>query len=192
MLAFKMVTLSSLQILKQHLNDFFEGHASEEIQFNRGPMIELAPWFRVIRFAPGPHLDLWSYVSVGASTLLDESNGLEFAIFAEHESPRYAELVTMMAHYHSGNRLGVGHTVPLGEPWFDGSLCNASLISLPYPLGNEFEVCPLKDSHIHILWMVPITESERQFKIKNGLDALEDKFEEAELRYWDFSRQTIV
>lgn len=186
-----MLALSSLYLVRQHLNAFFEGHESVEIQFDQGPMIELAPWFRVVRFSPGPRLGLWSYVSVGGSTLCEGEN-LEFAIFAEQESLRYVELLTMPAHYHSGNRLGVGHTMSLGEPWVEGSLCDALLISLPYPLGPEFEVCPIKDSQSRILWALPITEAERQFKIQYGLDALEDKFDQAELCFWDLARESVV
>lgn len=155
-------------------------------------MMNEAPWFRVLRFSPGPRYNLYAFVSLGASALRDEEGGLEFAIFSEHNSSRFVELVTMTAHYHKSHCLGVGHTVPVGEPWVQGSTCNHYLVSLPYPLGPEFEVCCTKSSHVHMLWLLPITEQERDYKVQHGLEALESLFDEKALEYWDFRRESAV
>jgi hypothetical protein len=187
-----MAALSELHLVKQHLLKFFAGHDWEEFQFSEGPMVEAAPWFRVLRFAPGPRLNLWAYVTLGACALRDDENGLEFSAFVQHESPRFVELLTMTAYYHQGHQLGVGHTVSLGEPWVEGSKCNCSLISLPYPLGPDFEVCNTKKNHIHILWALPITEDERDFKIKNGLEEIESTFDRKALEFWDLKRKSVV
>lgn len=155
-------------------------------------MAKTAPWFRILRFTPGPRSDLWTYVTLGACALRDEEGGLEFAALVQNQSPRFVELLTMTAHYHRANQLGVGHTLPLGEPWVEGSTCNGILISLPYPLGTEFEVCNTKNEHIHNLWTLPITEAERNFKIENGLEEIESIFEQDELEYWDLLRESVI
>ena len=187
-----MVALSELYLVKLHLQAYFLHHQCEELVFDKGPMIEEAPWFRVLRFSPGPMYNLWAHVTLGASALRDEEGGLEFSILTEYESPRFVELLTMSAYYHQNHKLGVGHTVSLGEPWVDGSRCNCYLVSLPYPLGPDFEVCKVNDSHVHALWLLPITEKEREYKISNGADALERIFDQKALKYWDFSRRSVV
>jgi hypothetical protein len=39
---------------------------------------------------------------------------------------------------------------------------------------------------------LPITTDERDFKVTNGLEALERRFEEAALEYWDTQRASVV
>jgi hypothetical protein len=45
------------------------------------------------------------------------------------EDPRAVELLAMTAHYHRGGKLGLGHTLPVGEPWVPGSRCDCLLVS---------------------------------------------------------------
>ncbi|MFI7602077.1 hypothetical protein [Actinoplanes sp. NPDC049681] len=50
----------------------------------------------------------------------------------------------MNAYYRCGparQRLDGGPTVPIGRPWLDGSHCDHYLVSLPYPIGPDFETC---------------------------------------------------
>jgi hypothetical protein len=187
-----MVALSELYLVKQHLQNFFTGHKCDEFQFEDGPMIELAPWFRVLRFPPGPRLNLWTYVTLGASSLRNGDNGLEFSVFVKNESSRFIELLTMISYYHQKHQLGVGHTVGLGEPWIEESKCTCALISLPYPLGPDFEICNTENNHVHVFWVLPITEEERAFKAKNGLEEIESEFDKHALEYWDLYRKSVV
>lgn len=189
-----MVAPSDILLVKHHLMTFFEGHECREFQWQAGPMTKEAPWFRILRFSPGPRYNLYSFVSLGASALRNEDGGLEFAIFSEYDSPRFVELLTMTAHYHKSQCLGIGigHTVPVGGPWVQGATCNHYLVSLPYPLGPEFEVALVNESHIHILWLLPITEKERDFKIQHGLEALESQFDEKAIDYSDFGRESVI
>jgi hypothetical protein len=179
-------------MVRQHFIDQFIGHEFAELQWLDGPMKEIAPDFRVLRFAPGPNFQLWVYVSLGASTLSAGAERFEFTIFSPYESSRFVELITMTAHYHKSHNLSIGHTVPLGEPWISGSQCHAYLVSRPYPLGPEFEICDTTCGHLHALWLLPITNKERDFKIANGLESLEARFEDAKLEYWDFKRISVV
>ena len=42
------------------------------------------------------------------------------------------------------------------------------------------------------LWLLPVTAAERDFKAANGLEALEERFDDAELEYWDTRRASVV
>jgi Suppressor of fused protein (SUFU) len=66
------------------------------------------------------------------------------------------------------------------------------LASLLYPWGPELQTCHVGDRHVDFLWLLPITRQERDFKVANGLEALEALFEERELRYWDPQRPSAV
>jgi hypothetical protein len=66
------------------------------------------------------------------------------------------------------------------------------LVSLPYPFGPELEICNLNDRHIHLLWLLPITEDERDFKVEHGQEALEQLFDESRLEYWRDDRESVV
>ena len=92
----------------------------------------------------------------------------------------------MITYYHSNHNLGFGHTLPIGEPWLERSECNNWLISLPYPFGEELEIMSIENTHAHVAWLLPITDKERDYKMKNGLEALEQKFDDTALEYWGY------
>jgi hypothetical protein len=101
----------------------------------------------------------------------------------------------MTAYYHAGQtpqRLDVGHTVPIGEPWLPGSTCDHLLVSLPYIFGSDFEMCRWRNGHARVLWLLPITSAEREFKIEHGLDALEERFEAESVDYTNPLRGSVV
>jgi len=133
------------------------------------------------------------YASVGAWAATEDSrHGLEFVLAVPFETDRAVELLAMSAFYHRGGRLGLGHTVPIGEPWLPGSRCDYLLVSLPYPYGPELQRCHVGDRHVDFLWLLPITVAERDFKTTYGLEALEQRFEADGLRYWDVNRESVV
>ncbi len=175
-----------------HIRDFFSEHQIFEETWDRGPITHLLPDFKVLRVDPGPLSELWTYISVGSWSLFDDDSRLEFVILAADESRSYVEKLAMTAYYHSLHRLGLGHTFPLGEPWVEKSKCEFCLVALPYPLGDRFETCNIDDGHVHFFWLLPITETERQYKTDNGLEALEVKFEERALEYWNNERESVV
>jgi len=168
---------------------FFEGHACESRVWTAGPMHELHPGFHVLEIAPGPKSTLWSYVSVGGAVISQaDVPALEFVLFADAPDPRHVEIVTMTAHFNHLHILGSGHTIPIGDPWLPGSSCDHVLIAKPYPLDSEFERVDAPEGHAHMLWLLPITDAERRYKIANGIDALEARFEEKALEYWRADR----
>lgn len=100
----------------------------------------------------------------------------------------------MIAFYHAGAENGVlgrRHTVPIGDPWLPGSACDHMLLLEPF-LFPELERCDDARGHVQVLWLLPITEAERDFKIAHGADALIERFETADLEYWLPERKSVV
>lgn len=179
-----------------HLRAHFAGHAVD-VRECSGPVQARVPGFRVAGVAPGPVIGLWVYVSLGCWDAVHVGeHGLEFLLIAAEDAPQCVTWLAMAAHYHANPdesyRLDHGHTVPIGEPWSPGSACDHLLVSTPYPLGPDVEVADWSGGHARLLWLLPITEAERDFKSDHGLEALEQRLEEAALEYWDPHRTSVV
>lgn len=163
------------------------------VTWEGGPIRQLNPHFRVLRVGPVAEPGLWQYISVGGWAATEAGDwGLEFILSTLAATSRAVELLAMSVYYHRGGRLGRGHTVPIGEPWLPGSACDYLLISQPYPFGPDLETCHVGDRHVDFRWLLPITEAERDFKAANGLEALESRFEQARLEYWDVGRRSVA
>jgi Suppressor of fused protein (SUFU) len=177
--------------VRQHLRQFFDGHSCEEHLWTLGPAHDELPRLRVAEFAPGPKIGLWVYATVGAWEARNDPR-LEFLIVAPEQDLRHVELLFMAAWYHGRRGLGCGHTLPIGEPWVAGSACNFFLVSLPYPFGPQLEVCNFPNWHLRVLWLLPITSAEREFKVREGLEALEQRFDACGLEYWMPDRASVM
>lgn len=176
-----------------HVNDFFLGHETRREVFDEGPIQTLAPGFHSIVVDPGPKSQLWTYVSVGAGLLGQaQARSLEFLITAIEPSAKHTERLAMTAFYHHTETLGIGHTFPVGEPWLPDSALDHGLISLPYPFGPDLEILDSNGERVHFYWVLPITAEERAYRHAQGMEALESAFDEAELRYWDEHRRSVV
>lgn len=167
------------------------GHACEEYVWTLGPAQKDLPRLRIAQFAPGPKTDLWVYATIGAWEA-HANPRLEFVLTAPKRDPRHIELMTVSAWYHGRHGLGAGHTFKIGQPWLPGSACESFLVSFPHPFGSQFEVCQFPDWPVQILWLLPITPAERQFKIREGLEALEQRFDQCRLEYWAPGRASAV
>jgi hypothetical protein len=90
------------------------------------------------------------------------------------------------------------------HPWITGPAtpalsCKISLekahylVSQPYPFGPDFEICEWnRGTHIRILWLLPITETEKDFRRTNGLEALESLFEDRAINPVDPGRRSVI
>ncbi len=180
--------------LEEHVRRFFGArHVDVRTWTGGGPIHDVNPHFRVLRVAPDRSGGLWQYVSTGGwAATAGHDHGLEFVISTPIETDRAIELLAMVVYYHREDRLGLGHTVPIGQPWLPGSRCDHWLISLPYPFGPDLQLCRVGDRDVDFLWLVPITKAERDFKVAHGQEALEQRFEAAGLRYWEPERASLV
>ena len=155
---------------------------------------DLPAEFRVLEFRPNERRDMWTYATCCMSQPSDVLK-TELHLFSPSEERDHVELLTVIAHYHrTGEQIGLGHSVNFGRPWFSGSACDYGLISLPYLDGPDLENLSLDDlgTGIKCLWLIPITKSEREFKKRQGVEALESKLEDASFNYLDPARQTVV
>lgn len=161
-----------------------------------------APHVRVLRVDPESRGGLWLHVSSGASLPVsgpdagapprDPSAGSEFVLVTPFKTLRAVELLAMVVYFHGVQELSVGDTVSVGEPWLPGSTCGHLLVSNPYLLADELWALPLPGRQVDFRWVIPITAAERKYAAEKGLDALEQRFEQAGLEYWDPHRRSVV
>lgn len=190
-------TDSPSEALASHLAAFFEGHQIEATTWPLGPAEERLPGFFVYEIGPGPRFPGWTYVSSGCWTAAHDvaGHGLEFVLSANTFDRRHVELVTMASYYHAGpdsQRLDWGHTVPVGEAWAGSGSCDSLLVSLPYAYGQDLESCAWATGHARLLALLPITEAEREFKVEHGVEALEQRLEDAAVDFANPKRASVV
>lgn len=162
--------------------------------WKNGPVDDLPHDFCVLEFAPTSDRKMWTYATCCMSVPTD-LNHVELHLFSPIQSDSHVELLTTVAHYHrTGKSIGLGHTVNFGRAWLDDSTCGYGLISLPYLDGPEIENCYVGTNKqlVQCLWLIPITESERDYKQTYGLEALEQRFDQSGLDYLDCRRSAVV
>lgn len=161
--------------------------------WKKGPMNDITSDFAILEFAPNASRDMWTYATCGMSDLKYGNEQLELHLFSPVQSEECIELLTIVAHYHitQKNRLGLWHTVNFGKPWQGSSKCTYGLVSLPYLDGPDLEILDLGGEVIKFYWLIPITESELDFKSKNGIEALEEQFDNG-FNYLDINRAGVV
>lgn len=169
------------------------GETFTEKQVRTGRYQELPAEFRILEFPPTDDRGMWSYGTVAMSQPLDPKR-LELHMFSRVQSDAVAELLYIVAHYHrTGSCLGLSHTVNFGRGWMSESIASYGLISLPYLDGPGLKHLGLPDgSSIRFLWLLPITQAEREFAKSEGVEALESRFEDSEFDYLDPGRESVV
>ena len=89
--------------------------------------------------------------------------------------------------------LGYGHTVPNGGPFADNTELCCALLLEPYPFGEAAAICTLPNGDaVNFYQMIPLYESEVQYKIKNGAEALEKLFPDDYDMVLDIHRESVV
>ncbi|WUR85895.1 suppressor of fused domain protein [Streptomyces phaeochromogenes] len=187
--------LLAAEVVESHVRAFFMGHTVEVVDYDLGPeRREIVPDLRVLVVEPGPRSDSWAYLTAGCWASMEKhSHGLEFVMTAHVRDQRFIDLMAMIAYYHGGgHRLDLEHSMPIGKPWVPGSNCDHLLISLPYLHGPDLEHCPLPGGHARILWTLPVTTAEIEFRRRHGHEALEKLFDEAEIIPTDPFRASVA
>jgi len=117
---------------------------------------------------------------------------IELHLFSPVESVYHIELLTAVAHYYAeGVALDLGHTVNFGRPWIPKSECEYGLITRPYGYGAKLEADDA-NGDLAYLWLVPISEREREYKKTHGYEALESLFESRKVNVIDAERRSAV
>jgi len=180
--------------IKKHLTHLWPKARLKARRWTGGPVRELGPEFSVLELSPTRESNnLWVYCSAGTGKLKPQSCHHEFLLLSSTSDPGHVETLTMLSHYHRfESPLSLGHVVPIGRPWSGGSLCDRLLMSPPYPFGPKVEWLRTEGLEVHVLWALPITPREAEYARQNGLEALEQCFDAAKLRYWDSTRGSAV
>jgi suppressor of fused protein SUFU len=182
---------SEKENIVQHFKSYFEGHDFELMTWDTGPIKDIIPEFEVIKFSPGKKCDQWVYCSVGTSKINNETAGrYEFIVISPIETERMVQMLAMVTYFHSQHGLEYTATVPIGEPWLEGSVCENWLVSLPFPFDQSIEIIP--DCHARVGWLLAISDAEREFIAEHGLEALEQRFDDVELKHWKIDRVSVV
>ena len=187
------MTLSREKIVEHYKKNWSDQNPNIKI-WEKGPMQKLKPDFCILEFPPYDSREMWTYATCGMSSL-DSGQPIEIHLFSSRRDDNLVELLTLVAYYHNtSDGLYLWHTVDLGKPWQDDSICSHGLISLPYLDGPDLEnlYIPEVDENLKFLWFIPITEEEVRYKVKNGVEALEEKFEEGELDYLNPNRKSVI
>ncbi len=184
----------SVKSHEERVEEHYEAAWGPRITASRweaGPYADLPSAFHVSVYRRAS--DVLVFATVGMSQEADESR-LELHMLADSRASEHSsivELLTVVAHYHrTGRRLGHGHTVNFGKPWQPGSTCGYGLLSLPYLDGTKVEWSP--DPSVRFLWLIPITEAEREYKRRAGLEALEREFERHSFDHLEPTRRSVV
>ena len=180
----------NLELLKQHLESTWGFSVTTNPISD--PYNRIRKDFSVLAFPPSDKTNCWVYSTLGMST--DTPDALiELHVLSHKEDATLIELLTVTASFHrNGTNLGLHHTVNFGRPWQDDSACSYGFISLPYLTGEALEIFDFEGGHLHNLWLLPITESERGYKIENGWDALEQQFEDCGFDYLNPQRALCI
>jgi len=180
-----------------HVREFWPDGELDVLAWTIGPLWEQAPQMRFVELGPAERGGTWTYLSAGAAPLLeDEGVGHEFVIRAPFQERLMVELLAMAVYYAwTGDHGGVhdGHTLNHGEPWIEGADASFLYVNKPYFVSHRFERLPYGDGHTaQFLWLVPITEAEKDWRHAHGQEAFEQLLEERRIDPTDPARAPVV
>lgn len=182
--------------LLAHVRNAWPENIKERYTWQLGPIQSTLPDFSVLRVDPASSGEAWIYLTQGAWEI---ETGLgyreEFFLVSPVESPRHIETLVMLAYFHADpkNRLDVGSCVNIGRGWIEGATCDHLLVSLPYPYGPKLEYCTVTpELTVRFRWLLPITAKENDYLRTHGLEALEQKFQDAGIDYLDPKRAPVI
>jgi len=178
--------------LRQHYETYF-ALTGKKLTLDKGPKEKLHSNFYVLEFPPNKIHGMFCYCTVGMSADRLDGNLIELVVYAPKSNNTLVELLTVCASYHRNVLpLNIHHTVNIGQPWLDNSKCDHAFISLPYLDGQEFELFNFEGNEVHCYWLIPITEKERDYKMENGCEVLEQLFEDKHLDYLNPNRACLI
>lgn len=135
---------------------------------------------------------MWTYATCGMSQPGDEIP-IELHMFSPWATDELTELLYVVTYYHrTGRQIGLGHTVNFGKPWLGTSSCDHRYVSLPYLDGPNLEVLCKNPNLICCYWLIPVTAGEVEFRMSEGVDALEERFKLQEIDYLDLNRPSVA
>jgi hypothetical protein len=188
----KLFTKTYSDSLRKHYESYF-GKKGARKDWTIGPTEKLHSDFYVLEIAPNKVHNMWTYLTVGMSLDRTDKNLIELFVHSPEQSDSIVELLTLNASFHrNSDFLNLHHTVNIGQPWLNNSICDHGFISLPYLDGEKLELFKYEKKTIHCYWLIPITEKERDFKSDNDCESLERLFEDKQLDYLNPNRKCLI
>ena len=146
----------------------------------------------IYRFRPTDDRPYWTLITGGMSDLPqyvpedaeDISSRAEIMMYVKEPQGWMFNVLKGLAEmpFDDKTYLHWYHTVPNGQPMTaEPSELTSFFFLPPYFEDPEFDTLKLGGNRVDILWLIPITEREREYAIENGSAALEDVFEKEEL-----------
>ncbi len=159
-------------------------------------LAERVPGLQILEVAPGPMLDLCTYVTLGCWQAVETLGvGTEFVFTVRRPDPAHVTAIATVAAAHCGTptgRLDRGSVVPLGRPWLPGSNYDRLLVTLPYPYGPKFEYVRWRRFSARLLWLMPISALEEAFIAADGVEAFETRLESMGVSFTDPARPSVI
>jgi Suppressor of fused protein (SUFU) len=121
-------------------------------------------------------------------------HAFEFVLLWPWETPHHLQTLSEVAlqSAESPVKPTPGTVIDMGRPWIEDGEASHFLVSLPYPLGPDFEHVLVPEIHIRIFWLLPVTDAEVEFILREGVDAFKELAEEHEVLYADPRRPSLV
>ena len=181
-----------------HYDAIWNRHEKEIVDDPSWTVRSVTKSFRVCRVHPGKEnpIEPYVYLSLGASELTAGSGtGLEFFLLSRDRQDEHVKNIAEIGARHANIPGGLtpGSVLPMGRPLLKNATVDHLLVTLPYPYGPALEeVASPPGTQIRVLWLLPITRSEASFAKKNGVEALEQKFESVYMDFTEFGRASVV
>jgi hypothetical protein len=167
--------------IRDHYRVFWPSAAVKDEVYVDGLIEHRLPGLHIAEIRPTDWRGVTILATIGAWTgTRDDNHNLEFLALATSDVRAVRARLAQVAYYNAGpadHRLGVGHTIPIGEPWVKHSGLDHILMSLPYLWGPSLEDLALADRHVRVLWALPIYRIEAEYRHLHGLEELERKLE---------------
>ena len=108
---------------------------------------------------------------------------------------RWLKIVGRLPHEYE-TWIGYGHTIPNGDPAepISGTQFVGVMVMPPLWLGNDFfQLEAASGDTVSFYELVPLYDEEMNFKLRNGADALQEKFADKEIGYVvDINRPNVA
>lgn len=177
-----------------HTKTYFQSTARKQV-WDEDFVKKNLPGLKCLEYQPSEDLAFFSYVSCGLASLLpDQEVKHEYVISSPFQTLEHAELMCMIAAAFIDRKafFSLGDIISIGRPWITGSKADHLLVSLPYPYGSKLELAESALPNLQVLWLLPIYSTEVDFYHAEGLEALEQKFDEGGIRFCDPKREPVV
>ena len=178
-----------IAVREAHYVEHF-GSISEPIMHSTDDKI---PHIDVYQFPPSGSRDHWVLITGGMSDLRQSvpaeapdyvSARTELVMYVREPQPWMFRLLKLLADmpFADDTFLHWWHTVPYGMSMIpERSLLTSAFFLPPYFEEEDFDTLEVLGDKIDILWMIPITDSELQYKLDYGGQALEELLSQKEL-----------